>query len=141
MIRRLPPLLALLLAGCTTWTQAQLDLTTQARRGVALAIEHTSGQQQTRDQLAALRRQRLDDAFDADVRDRAADDALTADWVIEHRAAYGAALDAYARHERAADAAAATASDNLAATDAALERLAWLQSIQFNWGQPRETKP
>jgi hypothetical protein len=113
--------------GCAPVLDAQSDLIVQARRGVALAAKAQDRQAQVSEQLAELRRVRLDDAFDADVRDQP---MLDVDWVIEARQAYAAALDAYAKQAAAAHASHATARDNLAAVDAALVRLEWLTSLQ-----------
>lgn len=118
------------LAGCAPVLDAQSDLITQARRGVALASTAQDQHAATARQLAQLRRDRLDEAFDADVRDQV---ELTADWVIEARAAYAAALDAYATQAAAASASDVATRENLKAIDAALERLEWLTSIQRNF--------
>jgi hypothetical protein len=125
------------LAGCQTWTQTQLNLVTQARRGVALVAASDASRDQAIDELEKLRRQRLDDAFDEDVRGR---ESIDADWVIDARKAYAAALDACAKTQAADERAAADRKRNVAAIDAALERLQWLQSIQLKYtkleGQP-----
>ena len=123
-------MLLLSTCGCAQWTQVQLDLVTQARRGVANVQKRDDERAATVMQLNALRRQRLDEAFDQDVRER---ESLDADWVIEHRKAYAAALDAYAKQQAAADAALAAEKRELVAIDAALQRLAWLQSIQMKF--------
>src|SRR5436309_5113519 len=88
--------------GCAQWTQVQLDLVTQARRGVANVQKRDDERAATAHELAALRRQRLDQAFDQDVRERS---WLDGDWVIGHRKAYAAALDAYAKQQASAEAA------------------------------------
>ena len=75
------------LIGCAPVLDAQCDLITQARRGVALVATAQDQHAQTARQLAQIRRERLDEAFDADVRDQV---ELTADWVIEARAALSA---------------------------------------------------
>jgi hypothetical protein len=125
------------LVGCAPVLDAQSDLITQARRGVALAATAQSQNAQTARQLAQVRRERLDEAFDADVRDQV---ELTADWVIEARAAYAAALDAYATQATAADASNRATRENFQAIDAALERLEWLTSIQRNFTIPEQPK-
>ena len=124
-------MLLLSVGGCAQWTQVQLDLVTQARRGVANVQKRDDERVATAHELAALRRQRLDEAFDADVRERAA--PLEADWVIEHRKAYAAGLDGYAKQQAAAETALAAEKRDLVAIDAALERLAWLQAIQMKF--------
>ena len=118
-------------AGCAPFTQAQIDLVTQARRGVAMVGQHDAACDRSIDELASLRRQRLDDAFDQDVRERAMNEPLDPQWVIEARRAYTVALDAYAKAQATDERVAAERRRTLAAIDAALERLQWLQSIQL----------
>ena len=127
------PLLSL---GCGPYTRVQMDLVTQARRGVALAAEHRAAQSAAAEQLAKFRRQRLDEAFDADVIDRGME--LSPEWVIEHRKAYAAALDAYARERAAAAEFEEVSLRNLRDTDAALARLQWLQATQLKFAWPFE---
>ena len=116
-------LICLLIPGCQQFTQTQLDLVTQARRGIAsVAIRHDESAD-----VAHLRRQQLDGAFDADVR---AQQALSADWIIEARKAYAAAIDAYAKQQAAATAAREQDKRNLAAADAALAKLQSLLEMQ-----------
>jgi hypothetical protein len=119
-----------IVAGCAPLMDAQSDLVTQARRGIDVAQSNREHCASVHEQYARLKRRCLDDAFDADVREQ---DQLSADWVIDHRAAYAAALEAYARQQRELDEADAVARRNLRAVDAALERLQWLQSIQNRW--------
>lgn len=118
-------------SGCAPFTQAQIDLVTQARRGVAIVAQHDAARDRSIAELASLRRQRLDDAFDQDVRERAMNDLLDPEWVIEARRAYAVALDAYAKGQAADVRVAAERRRTLAAIDAALQRLQWLQSIQL----------
>jgi len=117
-------------SGCAPFTQAQIDLVTQARRGVAMVAQHESQRDRTVAELASLRRQRLDDAFDRDVRERSMNEPLDPEWVIEARRAYAVALDAYAKAQASDQRAAAERRETLSAIDAALQRLQWLQSIQ-----------
>ncbi|MGH7214218.1 MAG: hypothetical protein ACREIT_05595, partial [Tepidisphaeraceae bacterium] len=84
------------------------------------------------EQLAEMRRRRLDEAFDADVRERDLA-GLTPEWVIAHRQAYAAALDALEKQRGASRESSQTTQRNLEAVEAALERLRWLQSIQLKW--------
>jgi len=120
-------LLLFSLTGCAQWNAAQMGLVTQAQRGIANVEKRSDGREEVTQQLAKLRRQRLDDAFDQDVRERP---GLDADWVIEHRKAYCAALDAYARQQQSEEAAIVAEKRDLEAVGLALQRLAWLQSIQ-----------
>ncbi len=124
------------LGGCSNYTQVQMDLVTQARRGVALAAQTQTNQSVSVAELARLRRQRLDAAFDADVIDQGAD--LNADWVIEARKAYGTVLDAYAKERAATTQAEAAARRNLDDVDAALDRVQSLQATQLKLSQPIE---
>lgn len=128
--------LAVSVSGCSHYTQVQHDLVTQARRGVALATESQSNNASAVSELARLRRQRLDAAFDADVVDQGQD--LNADWVVEARKAYGAVLDAYAKEQAATAKAQNAARRNLHDVDAALARVQSLQSTQLKLTQPIE---
>ncbi|MGB7159661.1 MAG: hypothetical protein WBD40_16460 [Tepidisphaeraceae bacterium] len=123
------PAALLALVGCAP-LDAQSNLLTQARRGIDLAQSNRANCASVHEQYAKLKRQRLDDAFDADVREQ---DQLTADWVIDHRAAYAVALEAFAHQQRELDESDAVARRNLHAVDVALERLQFLQSIQNRW--------
>jgi hypothetical protein len=113
--------------GCASFTRAQIDLVTQARKGIATIAQASAKRQDPAGQLAAMRRQRLDQAFDDDARNQA---ELSPDWIIDARKAYAAALDAYDRQRAADEAALAAERSNLAAVDAALQKLQWMQSIQ-----------
>jgi hypothetical protein len=126
-------LLALLTGGCADYTAAQMQLTEQARRGIALTSESIAGKSQLIEQLHALQRRRMDEAFDADVRETG---DLSAQWVIEHRRAYAAGLDALATQPEASRQAAETDQRNLSAARQALEQLLWLQSLQLRWSFP-----
>jgi len=117
-----------LIGGCSPYVRLQMDLVEQARKGVQLASESQAAHVQVAQRLHAIQRDRVDDAFDADVRERT---ALDADWVIEHRRAYAAALEALAAQKSASAEADRVARDNLIATDHALQQLFWLQSLQL----------
>ena len=117
--------------GCATFTRAQMDLVTQARRGVTYVAQNDQDRDRAIAELAKIRRDRLDQAFDEDVKLRATQESLDPEWVIEARKAYASALDAYGKTQAAAERASADRKRNLAAVDAALERLAWMQSIQL----------
>lgn len=121
-------LLLLCAAGCTSYQQAQIDLLQQARDGLKLCDQFRQEHRAVADELDQLRRRRLDEAFDADVREN---QTLTADWVIEHRRAYAAGLQALVMAQTASLAADETQMRNLKAIDAALERAQWLISIQM----------
>jgi len=114
--------------GCTKWTAAQMDLVTQARHGIALIGQGDQQRAAAVEELNKLRRERLDEAFDADVRER---ESLDADWVIDARKAYATAIDALARQSASIAATEEVRRRNLGDVDAALARLQWLQSIQL----------
>ena len=140
-MKTLLAMLFCLLSGCAPFIDAQSSLLIEARRGIELAQSNRGSVSGVYAQLAKLKRQRLDAAFDADVREHEREEALSADWVIDHRAAYAAALDAYATENAQLRASDDVARRNLDATDAALARLQWLQSIQNRWLKlPEETK-
>jgi hypothetical protein len=119
------------LAGCTTFTRAEIDLVTQARRGVELVAVHDDQRDRAVAELARLRREKLDEAFDADVHERAAQETLDPDWVIEARRAYAVGIDAYAKAQAANERAAMVRKQNLASINAALDRLNWMQSVRL----------
>ncbi|MEO6436892.1 MAG: hypothetical protein ABIP55_14185 [Tepidisphaeraceae bacterium] len=134
----------LALAGCAPFTQAQIDLVTQARRGIAIVSEDDAKRNNSVAELAKLRRQRLDEAFDRDVRERAMTETIDPDWVIEARRAYAVALEAYAKAQASDESNAMERRHILSAIDAALAKLQWLQSIQLKFdltSDNREEKP
>jgi hypothetical protein len=108
-----------------------MDLVTQARRGVELVAQHDDQRDRAVAELARLRREKLDQAFDDDVRERATRETIDPDWVIEARRAYAVGIDAYAKAQAANDASARVRKQNLAAINAALDRLQWMQSIRL----------
>ncbi len=122
--------------GCAPLMDAQSDLVIQARKGVEIAQANRANSAAVFAELARAKRQRLDEAFDADVRERADRADLTAEWVVAARAAYAAALDAYTKQDQALRASDETASQNLRAVEAALEQLRLLQSTQKRWVTP-----
>ena len=119
-----------ILAGCTPYAQVQIDLLEQSRKGIAHAKAAQSAYASVSEQLHELELKRLNDAFDADVRETP---DIDADWIIEHRRAYAAALEAMARLEAADHAGVDTAQRNLDAIDQAMQRLEWLQSVPLKW--------
>jgi hypothetical protein len=116
-----------LLCGCASYTQVQIDLVEQAQRGVELLAEHHQQQAQLIDDLHNLRRLRLDEAFDDDVRERA---FLDSDWVVEHRRAYAATVDLFWQARVASLQARTIAHDNANATSNLLWQLRELLSRQ-----------
>jgi hypothetical protein len=121
-------LITLHAAGCTTYTTAQLHLTDQARKGVAIWTARESTRDTEVHQTYAAKRKALDDAFDADVRAHAGQ--LDPAWVIESRRVYATGLTLLNQSESTALANNDAARRDAAATDQALAKLAWLLSIQ-----------
>ncbi len=121
--------IALLIAsGCAPYTEAQMRLAEQSRRGIELCRAAHAEREQFIEQYFKVQRSRLDDAFDADVRET---EMLDPDWVIEHRRAYAAAIDVFAAQRLASLEAGRTLSRNLDAIDAALSRILVLQQAQL----------
>jgi hypothetical protein len=129
-------LLVLLACGCAPYTQVQMRLVEEARKGVALCGESAAGREAMVQRLHELQRARLDEAFDADVAERP---AMTTEWVREHRKAYAAAIETLAAQKQRLNEAAEVERRNLKAIDAALVRLEWLQSIQLKWNLWKES--
>lgn len=121
------------LAGCANFTRAQLDLVEQTRRGIEMVSQDNEQRDRAVAELAKLRRQRLDGAFDEDVRLRATRESLDPDWVIEARKAYAVALDAYAKTQAAEERASIERVRHLSAMNAALDRLRWMLSVQLKF--------
>jgi hypothetical protein len=128
--------LMFVVCGCAPYTQVQMRLVEQARKGVALCGESAAGREPMVQWLHELQRARLDEAFDADVAERP---ALTAEWVREHRKAYAVAIETLSLQKQRLNEAAAVERRNLKAIDAALARLEWLQSIQLKWNLWKES--
>ena len=127
------------LSGCAQYTAVQMNLLEQARKGIAITQKSLADKSQLIEQYEKQQRKRLDEAFDADVRE---DANLTGDWVIEHRRAYAAALDAMSAQQQAGREAQLADKSNLEAIDNALQRVLWLESIQLKLVQlPQEIKP
>lgn len=119
----------LTLAGCQPYIDAESHLSEQAIKGIALVRDSQEEQSAVVVQYHGLQRQLLDQAFDADVRERPAD-GLSADWIVEHRKAYAAALDLLARQRQSAEQADQVTRSNLAAISLSLEQLQTLLKTQ-----------
>jgi len=103
-------------------------LVQQARKGLELENQNAAEHGEFVAKYYAIQRDRLDAAFDEDVRENG---ALSMDWVIEHRRAYSAALDAINRQQNLANESETTANRNRAAIDLALARLESLISLEL----------
>jgi len=133
--------LMVLAQGCAPYAQVQIDLLEQSRRGIVQVHRSLDQKSELIKSFHAQRRRQLDEAFDADVRQRA---ELTPEWVIDARRTYAAAIDVL--HEASSASARAAEIDrrNLAAIDQALQQAIWLQSAQLRWlklRSPSETSP
>ena len=118
--------------GCASSTRAQMGLTNQARKGVAMWAAREEGRIAEVASQHTDRRRELDSAFDADVRQRAATGAaIDAGWVIESRKAYAIGVESLARSESAVKQSAETARANAAATESLLVKLQSLQSARL----------
>jgi len=126
-------MVVLALAGCAPYTRVQIGLVEEARRGVAMWQEReTERDAAARDQFTQ-RRAELGRAFDDDVRERAAAGGeISPDWVVEARKAYAAGLDVIGKAESASVAGNETARRNADATDQALQKLLWLESMELD---------
>jgi len=118
------------LGGCSAYIDAQIALTEQARKGVALVADAQAGCAARAEQVLDLRRRQLDEAFDADVRHHPSPDTA---WIIEHRRAYAAAVDTLHRARLEQSKSDAATTENLKSIDLALQRLIWLQSLSLRW--------
>ena len=137
-MKRLIFLIALC-AGCANYTQSKIDLVAQAQRGVTQvrqAIEAHSAQA-TAD--ADALRNRLDAAFDADVASH--DPAtITGEWIIAHRKAYAAAIDAFDQKRAGSLAADAAALGTLNAIDLALSQLQLMHASELRLTLPEVSR-
>ena len=120
--------------GCASYTRSKIDLTDQARRGIALVRDATASRQASLDAIANERRKQLDAAFDADVAAHAA--SMTGEWVTAHRKAYAIGIDAIAGQQHIAEAVQATTLSNLDAVDAALVQLQQMHATELQFTLP-----
>lgn len=106
--------------GCGPYAGVQAELAAQGREGLRRVEAARASEGALVEKWLSERRERLDSAFDADVR---AQGTLEAAWVIEARRAYAAGIDALSSarssHERASE----VAADNAKAADEALALL------------------
>lgn len=118
--------------ACAPYTQTEVDLTEQTKKGLSILRAAQADHVALAGRVNELQRQRLDDAFDADVRE--APD-ISADWVIEHRKAYVIGVDALNTQRAASTNAAATATRNLEAIEQSLNQLQRLQRARLRLEQ------
>lgn len=110
----------LCVGGCGSYAGVQVRLAESAREGLARVEAARAKDAAAVRRALGEKRERLDAAFDADVRGRG---ELSADWVIESRKAYAAGLTAVSAAQEAARQADSAARDNAAAADEALALL------------------
>lgn len=135
MIKRIVILLlaiaaALLSGGCARQELAQQALITQMSAGLKDLRAFSDQRQQLVDSYYANQRRSLDDAFDLDFKDAP---ALDPAWVIEHRKAYIAAMEALFLARLASQAAHQQALTNFTTLDDALGKLRWLSELRQNF--------
>ncbi|MBC8105813.1 MAG: hypothetical protein H7Z14_04415 [Anaerolineae bacterium] len=123
--------------GCVPAIDAEIALIEQSRRGVSMVRESIDSRRDQVGLISQLDRRRLDDAFDADVRQQP---QITPKWVIEARGAYGVALDALHRRDMAAKNAVDADVDNLGAIDESLAELARLNRAQTAFLKPETNR-
>lgn len=126
------------LTGCAQFAKLQTDLTEQARKGVVMLGQSSAQKDQIIQRYHTLLRKQLDDAFDQDATEQS---SLTAEWVIEARRAYAAALDHLAKQKQSSQQAIESDHRTAQAADLALQRLQWLQQIQSEWLNLFQEKP
>lgn len=120
--------LCLALAGCAPVLDAQLRVIEVSRRGLASVKQSLEERQALILSLEAAQRARLDAAFDQDVMDQL---ELSAEWVIEARTAYAAAIEQFHRQQLTATSAADVDRANLTAIDLGLRQLETLSQAQL----------
>ncbi len=123
-------LAALLACGCTRQEQSQRALIGEMRKAIGDVKSWNDERQALVEASYAQRRKSLDDAFDADVKESA---ALEKDWVIEHRRAYVAAMEATWRAQQASVQAHQRTQENLAGVDDGLARLGMMSEMREGW--------
>jgi hypothetical protein len=119
---------SLLITGCVAYTRTEIALADQARKGLTLLRAVHADHAALAGRLTELQRKQLDAAFDTDVREAA---ELSPDWIVEHRKAYSAGLDALAQQRAASTSAASAAARNVEAAEAALLELQRLQNARL----------
>lgn len=112
--------------GCAPYVQSQVDLIEQSRKGVAMISQSLDAQAKTIDQFQQRQRTMIDDAFDTDVREQT---SLDADWIIDHRIAYGMALDALNESRHQSQLSHQQDQRTLEAIQLALQKLEWLITL------------
>jgi hypothetical protein len=117
-------------SNCAPYTAIQMKLVEQARKGVASVQERQAAQGDAIESAYALRKRQLDDAFDADAM---AQPAASGAWIVEARRAYAVGLDELFRQRQSQLDARRAVDQTLHDIDSALEQLARLQALEFEW--------
>lgn len=123
------------LVGCTSQELAQQGLIRQMDGGLEEIRAAADQRQRLLEELYAGRRQRLDEAFDADVHQR---QELEGAWVIEHRRAYRAALEGLWQQEQASREAHLGTRQNLEAVREGLRQLEMISRQRKQWWETVE---
>ncbi len=129
--------IALTTIACAPYTQREIDLSDQAKKGLALIRAAQADHHAVTNRLAELQRKRLEEAFDADVREAR---ELSPEWVIDHGRALAGGLDALNIQKAASNNAASTAARNIDAIEAAIETLQKLQRTRLQLEQQLQPK-
>lgn len=123
--------------GCANYTAAKIELVDQVRRGVNVTRHATAERQQLIERLNDVQFQRLDDAFDTDVKQRP---TLDATWVIEHRKAYAIGRDALSNQRHSLRLGQETIESNLDLIDRALVQLQLMHQAELKLSLPEVMK-
>ena len=129
-MKRLIVILSATMGGCSAYTEAQMHLVEQARKGLQIVKTAEIDRAAVVAQFQQLQQKRLDEAFDADVLQRG---QVSADWVIEARKAYSAARSALETQRAASVEVESAARRNIDAVDTALSRLLMMQEVQLRF--------
>jgi hypothetical protein len=103
-----------------------VELIEQSRKGVTMISQSLDAQQKSIEEFQRHQRRAIDDAFDTDVREKS---SLDADWVIDHRIAYAAAIDALNDSRHLQQLSHQQDQRTLAAIELALQKLEWLVTL------------
>ena len=122
------------LSGCQLVSGTERELIGYSQQGVAMLRQGITEKSAVIDQFHQLRRKQLDDAFDADVRDR---QSLDAKWVIDARKAYAIGLDALREDQTQSLRATSSQLHTADSIKTALEKLQMLRdcadAMGFTW--------
>lgn len=122
-------------AGCAEYTRTKIDLTASAQAGITRVRQAVNDVAVEREEAVDGLRRRLDEAFDADVA-ATSRQALDQAWIVTHRKAYAAAIDAFdARRQQQAQWT-RDVLDTVDAIAAALGELQRMHALEMNFTLP-----